>query len=195
MTSAKGKPQSKAAVRQEVKRRIAAMTLLQRREYSTCICEHLRRLPVVQKADILLVYAALPDEADPLEIAQWAAKRDIAVGYPVTVSENRSPRLQFRRLPPDIPAHTMHGTSADDLPDEELVPTGSTVIIAPGRAFTSTGDRVGRGGGYYDSYIAHWRRRSGCIVLGIAFSVQLFPQLPHHPHDMSVDAVYTELST
>lgn len=63
------------------------------------------------------------------------------------------------------------------------------LILVPGLAFTPDGRRLGRGGGYYDRWLATQR---GIPTLGICFSCQLVDTLPVESHDVRVDAILTE---
>ena len=59
-------------------------------------------------------------------------------------------------------------------------------IICPGLAFTSSGHRLGQGGGYYDRALSRYptARR-----LGAAFSCQLRESLPIEPHDLAMEDI------
>jgi 5-formyltetrahydrofolate cyclo-ligase len=61
------------------------------------------------------------------------------------------------------------------------------LVITPGLAFTRSGARLGRGGGYYDRLLAGAEAAS----LGVAFDIQLVDELPLEPHDRGVDLVAT----
>lgn len=62
------------------------------------------------------------------------------------------------------------------------------IIIVPGIAFDQTGNRLGRGGGFYDSYLAKFDGPK----IGICKSLQLVDELPIEEHDIKVDFVITE---
>ena len=64
------------------------------------------------------------------------------------------------------------------------------LIIVPARAFTASGERLGRGGGFYDKYMSLNGFRAH--KTGIAFRCQIFDSLPTDPHDIKVDEVVTE---
>ena len=64
------------------------------------------------------------------------------------------------------------------------------LIIVPARAFTRRGERLGRGGGFYDKYMSLSGFRA--YKIGIAFSAQIFDSLPCDAHDIKVDEVVTE---
>ena len=61
------------------------------------------------------------------------------------------------------------------------------VMVVPGVAFTSVGDRLGRGKGYYDRYMAREGFRAQTI--GVCYSCQLCDELPVEEHDRRVDRV------
>ena len=67
------------------------------------------------------------------------------------------------------------------------------LVLVPGVAFTERGDRLGRGGGWYDRLIP--RLRPGCATVGVAFDIQVLPELPVEPHDARVSVVVTETRT
>jgi len=63
------------------------------------------------------------------------------------------------------------------------------VCICPGVAFTTRGERLGAGGGFYDRYLAAHPPR---LAIGLAFECQLVQQLPLELHDRRMDFVITE---
>lgn len=66
-------------------------------------------------------------------------------------------------------------------------------VLVPGVAFDAGGHRIGYGGGYYDRLLPllrpDARRVSG------AFDLQIADRVPTAPHDVTVDAIVTELRT
>jgi 5-formyltetrahydrofolate cyclo-ligase len=71
----------------------------------------------------------------------------------------------------------------------QVVPPGDLdLILVPGLAFDEHGRRLGRGGGHYDRFLAGL----SSARVGVAFEVQLAPQVPAGPGDERVDAVATE---
>lgn len=77
-------------------------------------------------------------------------------------------------------------------PEAEPLPDPSTydLVVVPGVAFTERGDRLGRGGGWYDRLLP--QLRPDCATVGVAFDIQVLPELPVEPHDARVDVVVTE---
>jgi 5-formyltetrahydrofolate cyclo-ligase len=61
------------------------------------------------------------------------------------------------------------------------------LVLVPGLAFTKSGQRLGRGGGYYDRFLANLSPE--VETLGIALPCQIFETLPTEPHDIPVRRV------
>ena len=70
---------------------------------------------------------------------------------------------------------------------EILDPRAFGLILVPGVAFSPEGRRLGRGGGYYDRYLADTRG----LKVALARDLQLTPHLPAGPHDIDVDLIIT----
>jgi 5-formyltetrahydrofolate cyclo-ligase len=62
------------------------------------------------------------------------------------------------------------------------------LIIMPGIAFTRQGDRLGFGGGFYDTYL----QDRSLPVMGLAYDFQMIPEIPREPHDCRVDCIVTK---
>ncbi len=61
-----------------------------------------------------------------------------------------------------------------------------TLVIVPGLAFDAKGHRLGRGGGYYDRFLANPALDEATLV-GVCWSLQLVPHVPPEPHDVRMD--------
>lgn len=59
------------------------------------------------------------------------------------------------------------------------------LIIVPGVGFTIRGERVGRGGGYYDRLL----RNSTVFSIALCYDFQVVTELPLEHHDENVDLV------
>ena len=64
------------------------------------------------------------------------------------------------------------------------------LVIVPAVAYSEDCYRLGYGGGYYDRFIE--RLRDDAVTVGIAFDLQIFPEVPKEPHDAQLDYIVTE---
>ena len=62
------------------------------------------------------------------------------------------------------------------------------VFLIPGVAFTASGKRLGRGGGYYDKLLSKY---PDTLKIGITFNERILQDLPTESHDISMDYVFT----
>ena len=69
-------------------------------------------------------------------------------------------------------------------------PAHIDLVIVPGVAFTANGERLGRGRGHYDRFLASLSQHAATI--GICFTNRLLPSLPTEPHDRRIDQVIAE---
>lgn len=75
-------------------------------------------------------------------------------------------------------------------PGQSLAAETIAVILVPGLRFCPrTGGRLGRGGGYYDRFLA---RAPQALRVGVALEWQLQEGLPMEPHDLPMDALMTD---
>lgn len=76
-------------------------------------------------------------------------------------------------------------------PDCPLIPPDQIdLVLVPGLAFDRSGGRLGRGGGYYDRWLAGF---SG-VTAALCRDGLLMEAIPRLPHDLGVDLVITETS-
>ena len=72
-------------------------------------------------------------------------------------------------------------------------PGAIDVVVVPGVAFTDSGDRLGRGGGYYDAFLKELPEQT--VTVGIAFADQVVTHLPQGPGDVAVQKLITEIDS
>ena len=149
-------------------------------------------LPELAQPTRVLAYAATPRELPTAELvaALLAAGHQVAV--PVVLAERR---MRGRRLPASGLAGLDRGPLGTLQPPAEPDSGGGwlddpAVVLVPGVAFDPrSGARLGRGGGFYDAYLAE---RPAALAVGLAMECQLVGDLPVEPHDRPVGVLVTE---
>ncbi len=64
------------------------------------------------------------------------------------------------------------------------------ILIVPGVAFDRMGNRLGRGKGYYDRFLAIIPSKQ-ILIIGIGLDSQLFDEIPVDEHDQSMNMIRT----
>lgn len=179
----------KSQIRREVRMKGKQLSAALRDWQSKEIMRLLEDLSVFQRAHVVLLYAALPDEVQTLEFLQrWCRRKQLLL--PVVVGN-------------DLELRTFTGTEAMTVGSYGILePMGLQpftdfsaieLAIIPGVAFTLDGKRLGRGKGFYDRLLAHPAFRN-VYKIGVALSHQILPNLPTEQHDVFLDAVVTAAS-
>ncbi len=74
-------------------------------------------------------------------------------------------------------------------------PLDIDIVIVPGKLFDHNCNRKGRGGGYYDKYLALLNVCKMTYTIGLAYDKQMVEVLDVNEWDMSVDIVITQSRT
>jgi 5-formyltetrahydrofolate cyclo-ligase len=178
-------PIVKAHLRQKIRAELRQMRAEDRHARSLAICERL--IPFIRQAGNVAMFAPRPDEPD-LKLLDssglWISRTVLF------------PRLEDSTLA-FAPANTWaelqpgrFGLLTPIRPASSLEPQ---LVLVPGLAFNRQGDRLGRGAGFYDRYLAGLD--TAVVTVGVAFHLQLIDDLPRETHDFRVRTVVTEQET
>ncbi|MDR0861448.1 MAG: 5-formyltetrahydrofolate cyclo-ligase [Oscillospiraceae bacterium] len=176
----------KRAARQELNDAIKALSVEYLSESDKGIRENLLAMPEFARADVILFYFSIGREPDTHELIHSAFGMGKTVALPVTMPDGS----MTARIVNDVTSLSIRNLGIPEPDDTRppLLPEEIDLIVVPAVAFDRRGYRLGRGGGFYDRYLA---RTSGCSV-GLAREGLLRDCVPVEPHDMAVDCVVTE---
>lgn len=164
-----------------VRGRIATLTEQQRREASERIFAAVEQLPTFDSAEVVALFASLPDEpCTDAFIAEWHGRKRIVL-----------PRIEgevmhFYDYSPESMQSGSFGI-AEPQGAQACNPADIDLMVVPGVAFTTEGLRLGRGKGFYDRYLSQEGFRA--TTIGVCFAEQIVDSLPHEPHDKRVKKV------
>jgi 5-formyltetrahydrofolate cyclo-ligase len=185
--------EAKRALRAELRARVAAMDPEAREAASAAVRGHVMASLVWARARVVMVYAADASEPDLDGLIGLGR----AGGKTMCV-----PRVDWagKRLIPaavDSGADLVEDRHAIRVPTEVCVavaPRAVELVIAPGVGFGLDGARLGRGGGFYDRFLAE-RSAGGSmrmVVLGACFAAQVVGRIPSGAQDQRMNGLVTE---
>ena len=147
------------------------------------ICTRLEGTDMFQKADCIALYYATGDEVQTsVLIEKWYGKKKIVL--PVISSEN----IHFHTFTGKENLSVNSRSILEPISTEEILPKNIDLFIVPGVAFDRKGNRLGRGKGFYDRYLADVTK----TMIGICFDFQLIDFVPAEEHDIKMDMIITE---
>ena len=152
---------------------------------------------------MLTVFCALPDFKEPRKVLCYASMADevqirplmekwlslgVTVALPHITGKGQMEAVSFTDF--DSLVEGEYGILTPDLEKGEIIPPDELdLIIVPGIAYDTRGDRLGMGGGFYDAYLA---RATKAKRIALAFSCQLVAKIPMEAHDVLVHKIITE---
>jgi len=177
------KKDKKAALRKHIRQLKESYVPEDFKSHSGMIFSNLEQLPVFLNARNILIYHSLDDEVHTLDfVNKWADKKNFY--FPVVDGDN----LLFRKY------HASTNFRKANLnvyePDGDNITEYSDIdmVIVPGIAFDKKKNRLGRGKGYYDRFLAN----ISAVKIGVCFNFQLLDEIPADMNDISMDWVITE---
>ncbi len=133
-------------------------------------------------AENILMYHSLPDELSTHSfIDRWASRKKFflprvnGVNLDILPYDRTSLRMGAFHI------EEPQGDETADINDIEL-------IVVPAVAYDASGNRVGRGKGYYDRLLA----RTKATRIGIAYDFQIVDHIDAESHDAPVDFIITD---
>jgi 5-formyltetrahydrofolate cyclo-ligase len=144
--------------------------------------------------DTVAAYLSIGSEPGTLQLVAWLTAHRIRVLLPVLSSlSDSSIRTSPAWAPYEGPDALRVGPYSILEPTSEPVPSEqlpeAEIIICPGLAANRQGDRLGRGGGWYDRALRH--ASSSAPVWVLLNADEVLETVPTHPWDRRVDAIVT----
>jgi 5-formyltetrahydrofolate cyclo-ligase len=180
---------TKEELRQRMRTRLAAQSTADVRMKSAAIWERLSVLGEFAGASRSLIYVSQATEVDTRGLIQQL----LAMGRQVCVPWFDSTTKQYVASElRDFALDLRPGQFGILEPKPEAVRpvTGDRIdaALVPGLAFDETGNRLGRGMGYFDRIL-----RDLCgAKIALAYDFQVFSEVPMEAHDTPLDFIVTE---
>lgn len=196
----------KIAARRDLRARLGSLSSSARATASQAVGATLIQFFPSPAGRIVAGFLPLPSEPDLTGFYHHWRHHGGHLAMPLITGHGQ---MEFRLLPANEPTESArpdtdsdppsfpgiipgpHGLYEPDPSRCKLAATSEiSLVLVPGLGFAADGTRLGRGGGYYDRWLAHLQ--SSTQTIGVAFSIQICPSLPTLKHDQKVDFLLTE---
>lgn len=176
---------SKSSIRQEIALKRKTLTSQWIQANSLQVIKNIQSQAAFLAAQRLALYMAIGGEVDIEALFSLCWKQNKQTCIPIF-----NPTTQHYNLA-EVSKSTQFTTGRYGIREPispKLVSTDTLdLILVPGVAFDLQGNRLGRGGGYYDHLLKGFTGHT----FGVAFDFQLRPSIPLEPHDQPVEKIIT----
>ena len=142
-----------------------------------------------KRSDVIMVFLSLPSEIDttPLVLRAWQDHKRV-VAPRVSWEQRRMAPTEIRSLTSDLVESKMG--LREPIAGLPIPVSIIDMVVVPGLVFDMEGNRLGRGRGFYDRFLAHPEFEG--VTCGFAFDHQLQEKVPTGPLDLPMSMLVTE---
>ncbi|XP_058012473.1 5-formyltetrahydrofolate cyclo-ligase isoform X1 [Ahaetulla prasina] len=191
---------AKRALRAELKRRLKGLSEAEKLRQSRLLAGKVMAHPRYLGSQRIAVFLSMPDEVRTNEIIKdifQKGKECFIPWYKPQSSHMDMVKLASYEEIAELPltSWNIHQPAEDDVREDALaVAGGLDLILMPGLGFDKSGNRLGRGKGYYDTYLQRCLQhpKGKPYTIALAFQEQVCPRVPVSETDMRVDEILFE---
>jgi 5-formyltetrahydrofolate cyclo-ligase len=175
----------KAALRKQIRAALEKISPAVRTVESIELCERLK--PQLQSARTILFFAPMPGEIDLWPLLEESVQAGKTVALPRFDPATQTYLARRVENPAGEIVTGKFGVREPASSCMEISPEKFDLVLVPGVAFDLSGNRLGRGGGFYDRLLS---KISG-VKCGVGYDFQLLEKIPAEPHDAKVNFILT----
>ncbi len=181
---------TKRDLRQELRRNLAAISPEELQQRSALACRKLCTTDEYRRAEVVMLFLSTAQEVDTTQLAlqAWADSKRVLAPR-VTWDQRRMLPIEIQSLASGVEDGYMG--IREPLEGMPVPVADIELVIVPGLAFDEHGNRLGRGRGFYDRFLAHPDFRGTSCAL--ALEDQVVPSIPVGPSDVRVDMLVTDM--
>lgn len=176
----------KKILRREIKSRLATLSEDARINFSHTVTEKFLSHSIYRKSKILMAYFSTAEEIQLQKFLSTALSDGKILSVPFIEGREMHAVILPELDAVEIGAYGILTveSSARKIIDAEKI----DCIVTPGLAFDAKGNRLGKGGGFYDKFL---NRAVNAVKIALAFDEQIVENVPIEPHDVKVDFILT----
>jgi len=179
----------KRQLRQQIRTMLTGISEQRRIDMSHKACKNLVDTPEFRAGNTIMAFLSMPHEIEtaPFILYAWQHNKTICVPK-ISWQQRHMIAVIINSLETGIATEAgglRNPVTGIPVPIEDI-----DLIVSPGLAFDKKGNRLGRGGSYYDRFFSHDKLRA--VKCAFAFSCQIVDEVPTTERDKPVDMIVTE---
>ncbi len=179
----------KQSLRKTIRQKLADIDPAVLQAKSMAACKRLMDQPEFRQTRVVMIYMPLPREVDisPVALRSWQEDKTVCAPR-LSWSQRHMLPVEIRSLESGLTT-TRHGlrepAAGEPMPVDMI-----DMVIVPALAYDHQGNRLGRGAGFYDRFLASPYFRG--LAVGLAFREQIVDQVPMQESDQPVHMLVTD---
>ena len=143
----------------------------------------------IENVQNIMIFMDMKTEVKITKLLELHPKKNFFISK-ITNSKNREMKInKYNKNELILHKFGYYESSSNDFYDEEIL----DVVIVPALAFDSKKNRIGFGGGYYDTFLEKVRKKNNKVLfIGVCYDFQIIDSVPTEKHDVTLDFVVSE---
>ena len=143
----------------------------------------------IENIQNIMIFMDMKTEVKITKLLELYPKKNFFISK-ITNSKNREMKInKYNKNELILHKFGYYESSSNDFYDEEIL----DVVIVPALAFDSKKNRIGFGGGYYDTFLEKVRQKNNKVLfIGVCYDFQIIDSVPTEKHDVTLDFVVSE---
>ena len=143
----------------------------------------------IENVQNIMIFMDMKTEVKITKLLELYPKKNFFISK-ITNSKNREMKInKYNKNELILHKFGYYESSSNDFYDEEIL----DVVIVPALAFDSKKNRIGFGGGYYDTFLEKVRQKNNkALFIGVCYDFQIIDHIPTEKHDVTLDFVVSE---
>ena len=177
----------KDEIRKQILEKRSNLSLEEVDKKSELIIENLT--PYLKNAQNIMIFMDMKNEVRITKLIELYPEKNFFISKIVN-SKNREMKInKYNENELVLHKFGYHESSSDDFYDEKIL----DIVVVPALAFDSSKNRIGFGGGYYDTFLNKVRgKNKNTLFIGVCYDFQMIEEVPIEGHDITLDLVINE---
>lgn len=177
----------KDEIRKQILEKRSNLSLEEVYKKSELIIENLT--PYLKNAQNIMIFMDMKNEVRITKLIELYPEKNFFISKIVN-SKNREMKInKYNENELVLHKFGYYESSSDDFYDEKIL----DIVIVPALAFDSSKNRIGFGGGYYDTFLNKVREKNkNTLFIGVCYDFQMIEEVPIEGHDITLDLVINE---
>ena len=143
----------------------------------------------IENIQNIMIFMDMKTEVKITKLLELYPKKNFFISK-ITNNKNREMKInKYNKNELILHKFGYYESSSNDFYDEEIL----DVVIVPALAFDSKKNRIGFGGGYYDTFLEKVRKKNNkALFIGVCYDFQIIDSVPTEKHDVTLDFVVSE---